>query len=418
MPTNAPSTPALAAPAQPAERHELIDIVRGFALFGVLFANMLWTTQYFAVSYEQRSAFPTAPIDDIVSFGATVFIHHKFYTLFSMLFGLGFAMQLARATKRGSSAIPTYCRRLTVLLVIGVAHAVLLWFGDILHIYALCGLLLLLFRNISDRTLVGWMLGLATFTILTPALHLLLGASDPPDIEEIEAARGAARLALMTSGQYLEVIALNWSVQLTDYTDLTLRPDGILHWYFNVLWKFLLGFYIGRKLILQEAPKHVALFKSALPGLLVVGLAGNLFTAISVSFFGIWYPDQSSALVLFWIPIEASIVALSLAYLCVLALMHQRAGARRLIQPLAPVGRMALTNYLTHSVLFVLLFMGVGMNLIGRIGATVCLLLALIIFGVQIVLSRWWLERYRFGPMEWLWRSLTYGRPQPMRPER
>jgi uncharacterized protein len=407
------STPA--APTAPGERHEIIDIVRGFALFGVLLANMVWTTQWVALTAEQREALPTAGIDSVVGAAVNLLVDYKFYSLFSILFGLGFALQLSRATGRGQNVLPTYVRRLAILFAMGVAHAFLLWFGDILHTYALLGFVLILFRNRSDRVVFRWMLGIAGFTALLPALHWLtatlgnaaadVGADGPSAADRFEALSG---------GGWTGILAVNWGMIREMYTP-SLVPDGCVHWYLNVLWRFLLGFLIGRRMLLQQAERHLGLFRRVLPWALVIGVAGNAFMAISPFLFDTWIGDESSALVLAWIPIEVGIIALALAYLCGLVLLYQRPGWRRVLGLLAPLGRMALTNYLTQTVLLVVVFYGVGFGLLGEVGVTGCVLLSVAIYGVQIVLSAWWLRQFRFGPVEWLWRCLTYGRLQPFR---
>jgi uncharacterized protein len=164
-------TGTLIAPVAPGERYEIIDIVRGFALFGVLLANMVWTTQEAPLTDEQRQAMTTRSVDDAALFFTGAFIDGKFYTLFSMLFGMGFALQLTRASERGVSLLPTYMRRLGILLAIGILHTVLLWFGDILHIYALLGFVLILFAGRSNRTVLRWVVALAALSISFPMLH-------------------------------------------------------------------------------------------------------------------------------------------------------------------------------------------------------------------------------------------------------
>jgi uncharacterized protein len=142
------------------ERIEIIDVVRGFALYGVLLANLIWLSQEGAVTPAQVAALPTAALDRLVRYAVQFFIDWKFYTLFSFLFGLGFSVQLMRGERRAVAVIPVYARRLTVLLVFGLVHAYLVWYGDILHHYALLGFLLILFRKCSDQVVLGMGIGL------------------------------------------------------------------------------------------------------------------------------------------------------------------------------------------------------------------------------------------------------------------
>ena len=179
--TTASPSSASIVPIPPNVRYELIDIVRGFALFGVMLANMSWTTQWFALTAAQRAALPTADVDRIVQPVIMLLTDYKFYTLFSMLFGVGFAMQLSRAAERGGDVIRVYSRRLGILFCLGVGHALLLWFGDILHTYALVGFVLILFRNRSDRVLISWAFVLAALIALLPLLHSITTTDSVPE---------------------------------------------------------------------------------------------------------------------------------------------------------------------------------------------------------------------------------------------
>lgn len=405
----APSPDSI-SPTSPESRVELIDIVRGFALFGVFLANIVWTSQDFGLTDAQRGALSTAAWDECARALVLFFIDKKFYTLFSILFGLGFSLQLSRSAARGQDVLPVYARRLAVLLVIGLTHGFLLWFGDILQIYAIAGFGLILFRNRKDRTVLVWCVALALVTALLPLLDLAAGGTAPP---QVEAESKAMRFAAMTGTQWMDVIRINAAFQYDFYGRLDFRADENVYWFLAVFWKFLLGFFIGRRLLLQQAAQHLPLYRRLLPWALTAGLAGN----------AVWLTFEAGALgdtptpltAAIWVPIEIGILGLSLAYLSALVLLFQRPAWKPRLSILAPVGRMALTNYLAQSVLIVAVFYGVGLGLMGKIGAALCIPIAIILFAVQIAVSRWWLGRFRFGPAEWLWRSLTYGRAQPLR---
>lgn len=408
-------TSVLIAPTPPSVRFELIDIIRGFALYGVLLANMVWTTQWFALTNTQRAALPIADIDLIVQPIILMLVDLKFYTLFSMLFGLGFAMQLSRAAERGRKIIPVYSRRLAILFFMGVAHTLLLWFGDILHTYALVGFVLILFRKRSDRFLLGCAFVITVVFALFPFYHCITMTNS---LTDIGARRNpiAERFAIMTGNNWFEVIQLNWGFIRNEYTSAQLKFDSSLYWYLSVLSKFLIGFVIGRRMLLQEAEKHLGLFRRLLPWALMIGIVGSVYMSCAEKIFDVWIPGSPSAWIsLSWVFVEISMFALSIAYLSGLVLLYQRPGWRLWLQHLAPVGRMALTNYLSQSIFLVVLFYGVGFGLLGKIGATGCVVLSVVLFGFQIAMSGWWLNRFRFGPAEWLWRCLTYGKRISMR---
>ncbi len=386
------------------QRHEIVDVFRGFALIGVLLSNILWTTQHFALTEAQRSALPFHGGNLLVEALSLMFVEFKFYTIFSVLFGLGFSIQLDRLQARGPGAVSTFARRLTVLLALGLAHSVFLWFGDILQFYALLGFVLLLVRKRSDRFLLRAAIGVGLLVALMPALHVLLhtpGADTPDPVP--------SRFAVMSSGGYGEIIALHWKFQVDTYLNWSLEQDGLLYWNLSVLWKFLLGYWIGRKGIFQRVEDFAATFRRLLPWLWSFGLAGNALLAGSAFLAEFWIPAARDDRALLWVPVELGVVGLSFAYLCSIALWFRTPSGRRVLGTLAPIGRMALTGYLSQSALYLLVFYGIGLGLLGRVGALPVVGIAAVIFVAQMAFSALWLRRFRYGPMEWIWRCLTYG---------
>jgi uncharacterized protein len=395
------------------ERIQLIDVVRGFALYGVLLANLIWITHDGAVTPAQMAALPTAALDRVVKLGVEFFIDWKFYTLFSFLFGLGFSVQLMRGERRGTSVLPVYLRRLAVLLAFGLVHAYLVWYGDILHHYALLGFLLILTRKWSDRALLGMGIGLGV--VLPAAVVIgkelvspseLRAGPDPAELQILE-----ARFHAFTSGSYAASFRENARYAVSFWTS-----GFALHFLPAILGKFFLGFYVGRRRLLEQPETHLALFQRLLVWGLLVGLIGNALWVWTIELTDSGRLAPSSGWVLaVQVPIYIGLIAMAVFYLSCLVLLWRRPGWRSRLAWLAPVGRMALTNYLTHSVIYLALFYGFGLALLGRVGAAFCLALSILVFAGQIMLSSWWLRRFRFGPAEWVWRSLTYGVRQPMR---
>ncbi|HEV2799658.1 MAG TPA: DUF418 domain-containing protein [Pyrinomonadaceae bacterium] len=410
-------------PVAAQERIQLIDVLRGFALFGVLLANMVWLSGEDVVLTEARAAaLPTASIDRYAKYFVNFFVDNKANTIFAFLFGLGFAVQLIRAEERGVSILPVYVRRLFLLLLFGLAHMLLLWYGDILHLYALMGFVLILFRRSSDKTLIAWgvLLAIVPFSIYfsMPWLFSQLGA--PPDAAGSAAALLAdvqakeARLAIFAGGSYFEVIREHLRFNLSDYVKSCIMCGLALY----ALGRFLIGYYVGRRRLLHEAHLHLPLFRRLLVWGLVVGVIGNaVFVWVSVAMDNKTANEASVwAVAAAWI-INIGIPAMSLFYVSGIVLLFQRPLWQRRLLWLAPVGRMALTNYLMQTVFHLLIFYGygIGLGLVGRVGTSLCILFSLAIFTLQILYSRWWLARFRFGPAEWLWRTLTYGARPRMR---
>jgi len=376
---------------------------------------MVWTTQWFALTSSQRTSLPTLELDKALNFMTYFLVDFKFYTLFAMLFGLGFAMQLSRTSMTGRSFLPVYVRRLSILFFIGISHAFLIWFGDILHLYAIVGFVLILFHKLSDKAILRWAVCLALLTSLMPFLHSI-GLTDFNAREAADGMSTATRFAALASGDWSDIVRVNSSFMREQYTQFEIGFDSTLYLYLSVLWKVLIGFVIGRQMLLQNAGEHLSVYRRVLPWAAYLGIAGNAYLAAAAWFFDTSLPDQSSVpSSLSWIIVEVSFFALSMAYLVSLVILYQKPQWRKRLVFLAPVGRMALTNYLLQSVIIVFLFYGVGLNLLGKVGASVCVVLSLVVFGCQMAISQWWLKRFRFGPMEWVWRCLTYGKRQPFR---
>lgn len=412
-----------ATPTGPGERLEVIDMLRGFALLGILLVNlMFFASPVYGVVMEQEVW--QGPLDRAAAWFIAFFAEGKFYTLFSLLFGLGFALQLGRAEAKGARLVPLYTRRLLVLLAFGVAHVTLFWWGDVLIDYALLGFVLLLFRALPPRRLLVW-----AFSFLCVPLLLNVGLLGLVELGQTtpEGAAQMAAAARETEAQIGASYARALSVyrgddfgamvaqRLQDYGFVTLGAvlNGFL---FVIFAMFLLGLYVGKRGVLRRVPEHLPLFRKVFVWGAVLGLGGTaLFKALSSSsnpFEVGWGSVLGLAGYLVGSP------ALCLCYASGVVLFAQTALGQRLLKPLAAVGRTALSNYLLQTFVCTTIFYGYGLGLYGRVGPTLGVVLTLLIFGMQVAVSNWWGRRFRFGPAEWLWRSLTYGEVQRLRLER
>ncbi|WP_225409080.1 DUF418 domain-containing protein [Stigmatella hybrida] len=393
--------------APPSERYPLIDALRGFALAGVLLVNLGPLTLYEFLDAQARAALPTAGFDRAALQGMEALVNIKAATLFSLLFGLGFALQLDRARARGRGGVGRFVWRLLILAALGLAHGYLLWWGDILLLYALVGLLLVLFRRAPDRVLLsaGLFIALAVPPLLSPWVRELLAGLPK------RGAFYARTLEAFSSPSWAEALRHNVAV---------MNWSSLLNWALVcfVLGRFLLGYWAGRRQLFQRPDLHRDTLRRLFLGTLGVGVAMTALAFVQeplMERFPLWKEGVGRfGLRVAW---RTGPLALGVAYACGFALLFLRPAWRRRLEWLVPAGRMALTHYLTQSVLGVGLFYGAGLGLGPRWGVAGWLLAWGLIFSAQVAASHWWLARFRFGPLEWLWRSLTYGTPQPMRRE-
>lgn len=408
--SHADLVPTALVPTSGDERIVLLDSLRGFALGGVLLANLGAFSLYFHLSPAERAALPTAAFDSWARMVLAFLVAGKFMTLFSLLFGLGFAVQLMRAEQRGADGRRLYVRRLLVLLLFGILHW-LLWWGDVLRLYAVLGLGLLLFRRASPRTLLwtGLLLACLGSAMLGPILNPLLAPLQAALPSPREA--NARALATFSGNSWTALVRYN-----PIYDGLYLARN----WYepLFILGRLLLGFWAGRALIFHEPASNRALLRRIFVVSVALGLIGN-----AVSVLRTFYALEERAAVLGH-PIGVAMlevltstgsIALGAAYATGVALLFLRQPWRSWLERLAPVGRMALTNYLLQTAAGIALFYGIGLGLGPRWGVPGRLVTFVLLFAAQTLASHWWLGRFRFGPAEWLWRSLTYGRAQPMR---
>lgn len=386
------------------ERIQGLDVVRGVAVGGILFANVL---VFFGLTFlppDRAAALPTVAADRIALFIEHVFVEGKFYSVFSLLFGIGFGLQLARG---GDAAVPRFRRRLRILLAIGAVHAFLIWAGDILLLYALLGFTMPWFARKSNRELLRWtviLLAVPTaLYVVAVAVSLAIGAGAsqgspgsgmPPSILAIFERFGTGGIG--------DAFVSNLVFFAGRWADLffTVRFPKVLAMFVLGLWTVRTG------LALSPSTHRATLVRWSSLGWLV-GMPANIIATLA---FENWPYIPPSIGGLLGVAMQAiGIPMLAIGYAASVSLLV--VDGRRFITGFGPVGRMALTNYLMHSVVCVVLSYGFGFGLWWRIGASTAMAIALAIIVAQIPLSAWWLSRFRFGPVEWIWRRLTYGRP-------
>ncbi len=399
---------AAVGPVTEKERIQELDVLRGIALFGVLTMNFVAFASAGTLTTEaQLAALPTAAIDAPVYWAVRWLIGDKANTMFAALFGLGFYLQMKRAEGQPGFE-KRYSQRLLCLLLFGWFNVIFLWIWDILNLYALAGFALLLMRRWRTRSLVlfgtiaalysdklqEWWTGLIGLKLVPDSLYSDTAALD--------------RQAAALSGDYLRVVETFAEWTWTEW----LAGGLMVAWLIYALGRFALGAAIGRSGILEDIPRFLPLLKRIAIVAIPLGLLSGLWIQLIVS--DAWQTTGGHG----WAkPLAQSLrspaaLILAAGYSAgIVVALHTSRGAR-MLRVFAPVGRMALTNYLTQGFIyaFVMFDIGLGLGLAGRIGSLAVVLICIAFFALQTAFSSWWLGRFRFGPMEWVWRALTYGK--------
>ncbi len=406
------------SPLASKERKDILDFLRGIAIFGILLVN---------ISYFNSPVFTQAGgyilWDDlsnkITKWLIWFFLEGKFYPLFSILFGAGFYFFIKKAEGSIKPLLIRYRIRLLYLLLFGILHVLLLWYGDILVVYAIFGFIMTWFAKSSDRTIIIW----AIVFILLPILltSVMVGSIElmmmiPEAAVEIEAAfemqeEHAAdfinkALSVYSSGTFADI----FKVRINEYL---YSVNGIIFMFPNIVSLFLVGFLLGRKKIFHNISAGVKKLKKVFYWCLPVAVVLN------ISY--VYYGETSSMIrpgwdmVLMITSVSIGGPAMMMVYLYILSLLYVKGVFKKTGKYISKAGRMAFTNYLAQSVICTTIFFSYGLGLYGKINYWQGILIAIAIYPVQLLWSHYWLKRFRFGPVEWLWRTLTYMKIQSFR---
>jgi uncharacterized protein len=408
--------PLAVAPTAPPEREPVLDVLRGVALLGILLIN---------IEYMRSAGFydafvgvvPTTTLADrIAQFGMGWLAAGKFLSMFAILFGVGAALIADRAIRAGRSPRRLLARRYGLLVAFGLVHMVLLFPGDILFLYGLTGLALLPFVYKPARSVLRWGVGLLVgMSILWAAgtAAMAYAPAPPADHEgtvaqqEMFAGFQDQAVAAFTEGSYLDVIGANAAQSMV----LQAGQLVMLPW---ILGLFLLGFAATRSGMVTDLAAHRPLLQRVAAVGLGVGLPVNLLLGPIGPLWGGATLEQGAdnpgMLVVVAVVQLLGAPLLAVGYLAGVALLVLRFGVPR---RLAATGRMALTAYLMQSVLALVVFAGFG--LYGTLGSAEALLVVAGIWALLLLVCPVWMRHFRYGPVEWLWRTATYGQRQPMR---
>lgn len=393
----------MTGPTTERQRHVILDALRGLALMGIALANFpefaLWTF----LSSEQQAAMPTAYIDEIVRFLQYLVVDGKFYSIFSILFGIGFSLIMERHGLR------LFVRRMLILVIIGFLHLMFIWSGDILLLYAVGGLLMTLMIGLSDKSLFILALSLIMIPVGLDALIEFGGFDFPEPFYQ----------AWWNKAEALGINEANFASWLRDANSYGQMFAFLIQGAYERLWEFveghrlpkvvglfILGYLASKHRLytrLQDLPLRKALYWSV-----SIGLPTSLLYAWSATSGHPWGHTVHSLLY------AVSVIPLAIVFIIGICLLYLQSPKSVVFRWLAAPGRMALSCYISHSLIGILLFYGLGFGLGTSLGLVYIELIALVVFFIQIIVCRIWLNYFRFGPLEWLWRMLTYGRYFPI----
>ncbi len=409
------------------DRIRLIDALRGLALAGIAIAH--FSEQYlgFAPPPEHQLYAIHGTADGILEALSWIFIRGKGFGIFSFMFGLSFVLQMQRADERrpGADFRPRFVWRLVILFAIGWVHG-LVYSGDILTVYAALGIPLLLFYRVPDR----WLIVLAILLLVgTPriAQRLVQGPATPAQLQALQSrmnAEAEEHWQALAAGDVPAIAGLHATTGFRGKWEFQFGPMGRGYQTFGL---FLLGLWAGRRRVFENVETHRRQFVwlwrwTGALSLLIPLIAGALFAISRAASPSEPQPPPAGTMPDFtsW-PFVAGLCAfdawnnaMTLFYVASFALLFPRERWRPRLLRFAPAGQMALSVYVGQTVVGTFLFFGFGLGLLGRFGNSVTIPMGLALFAAQVWAARAWLARFRFGPLEWAWRSLTWQRREPI----
>jgi uncharacterized protein len=406
------------APVQAKERVIFMDVLRGFAILGIFIANLAGFSWYNGDA-KISSPYLLPKADDTMEFLHHMFIEGKFYSIFSLLFGWGIALQIKRGIAGGGNPMPTIRRRLFFMLLLGAVH-LLIWPGDIVFFYALLAFILLPLRKFSNKTLLitGGILVLSpmllywlkmTWPVLNYPAELMVKTGIKVDGALMNIQSDEQFMKIMKEGNWFDQLKMNISGFFFRYNYLFFVSRVP-----KVLGVFLIGYVLGRSDFYKNISQHKKLLYWIIGGGLAIGLPANYFLAHNMSnHMGDYFQLKTKGLYQ-TIVYALGVVPLALAYVGLFMLSFQTNAGKKILSVMAPVGKMAFSNYIMHSLIGNFVFLGAGLGYMRQVGPVNYTLFGVGVFIIQIILSTIWLKYFNYGPVEWLWRSATYKKWQPM----
>jgi uncharacterized protein len=388
-----------ALPISLQERTHIVDVLRGFALLGVLLANFAaWIDN--SIPPKLISAI-SEPVDILLNHINEIFINNKFITLFAILFGYGFGVVIERLSAKGINQTNFFLRRMWWLFLFGITH-LCFFAGEILHFYALTGIFLLLFRNVKPHTLLKLafiFIFMATWVVRYFQKFIIPEYFTDADLLQF--------YETIKNGSILDILSANFSY----YQKIFIHQLVNIRDFFDILGKFLIGYYILRKQVLIHLQEHFPLIKK-------VWRWSIPFAALAILLYILYEAKITNEKITDYIlyPVRrVGVLATSLFYATSIIILYLNHKWVKVFDAFRYVGSMSLTNYVTHTIIYLLVLSGIGLGKLGIWPLSILWIIAAILYAIQVIFSRWWLSRFRYGPVEWIWRQLAYRKRLPIR---
>ena len=393
-------------PTKAKKRIDLLDIYRGFAILGIFVVNIVIMNSTF-LNQDEFAKQWTSNIDQISEKVLQLFFYTKFFPIFSLLFGLGISMQALKMFDKNRLSFSFFGRRMLILFFFGVFHIMLLWSGDVLNLYAILGLFTTLMIKRSNKLILLLAAIFLFFPLYDQVFEFLFNLLNfQPEIY-LKDYTGEKVNQIIKNGTYLDGMKLRMLEYLSNIPMLFgfLAPIAIS--------MFLIGLYLGKNKIYNSLESFILLIKK--PMLLIAVITNIyrilfLFVLVKHEIFSI--ENYRQIFIKLMVLLD---VAMGLFYLWVIGWIYYNAKWKKILLPLKYVGRMALTNYIMQSFIGLILFSSIGFKLYETLSPSRALMTAILVFSFQVIFSKIWLKYYRFGPLEWVWRCLTYKELLPIR---
>ncbi|WP_433773530.1 DUF418 domain-containing protein [Bacillus wiedmannii] len=373
------------------QRVEVVDAIRGFALFGILLVNI--TLIQFGLFANEKPTYIFGKLDESANWFIQFFGTQNFISLFSFLFGLSIILLQKSIIAKGKKFFPTYIRRISILLLLGFIHGTFIWSGDILFAYGLIGIFLMMFINRKPKTLLIWAI------ILLALITLMSYQTDPNTNINDFAPYIEKEHKVHATGSYMDHVNFRLTESPFDYMGINGAFGLVFISVFAIIFMsplFLLGMYVGKKGWLFEVAQHI-------PAVKKIWFVTGLFSfTIKILAMFVKHP------ILIMLQDGLTPVTMTFFYGSTIILLFHYKKATRLLTYMANMGKMSVSNYLAQSIIATTIFYAYGFGLYGKIGYFFGILLTIGIYTVQLFVSTYWLQKYRMGPVEYVWRLGTY----------